>query len=238
MATFGNMTRDIRSLVKKKKEVYEKVMDDSKIRERYVDILGHVDIKKEEVFGVSIKIKEVTKMIDEDRAADVVYMDFTKTFDTFAHGRLVQRIKSHGIHGQLVFFRMEFCDHGVLQGSVLGTLDENVSGLNTLEKGLLKTLQKLDEYLNTPLPEEIDADSMEDVKASSRKFLDGNEMTLADCNLLPKLHIVKVVAKKYRNFDIPKSMMGIWRYLQNAYTRDEFTNTCPGDKEIEIAYGD
>ncbi|XP_020376008.2 chloride intracellular channel protein 4-like [Rhincodon typus] len=107
-----------------------------------------------------------------------------------------------------------------------------------LEKGLLKTLQKLDEYLNTPLPEEIDADSMEDVKASSRKFLDGNEMTLADCNLLPKLHIVKVVAKKYRNFDIPKSMMGIWRYLQNAYTRDEFTNTCPGDKEIEIAYGD
>lgn len=107
-----------------------------------------------------------------------------------------------------------------------------------LEKGLLKTLQKLDEYLNTSLPEEIDADSMEDVKASNRKFLDGNEMTLADCNLLPKLHIVKVVTKKYRNFDIPKSMTGIWRYLQNAYTRDEFTNTCPGDKEIEIAYAD
>lgn len=63
---------------------------------------------------------------------------------------------------------------------------------SALEKSLLKTLQKLDEYLNTALPEEIDADSMEDIKASSRKFLDGNEMTLADCNLLPKLHIVKV----------------------------------------------
>lgn len=36
---------------------------------------------------------------------------------------------------------------------------------------------------------------MEDIKFSTRKFLDGNEMTLADCNLLPKLHIVKVVAK-------------------------------------------
>ncbi|KAJ7304333.1 hypothetical protein JRQ81_011881 [Phrynocephalus forsythii] len=107
-----------------------------------------------------------------------------------------------------------------------------------LERGLLKTLQKLDDYLNTPLPEEIDENSMEDVPVSTRKFLDGDEMTLADCNLLPKLHIVKVVAKKYRNFDIPKAMTGIWRYLSNAYSRDEFTNTCPGDKEIEIAYSD
>ncbi|XP_044853613.1 chloride intracellular channel protein 4 isoform X2 [Mauremys mutica] len=107
-----------------------------------------------------------------------------------------------------------------------------------LERSLLKTLQKLDEYLNTPLPDEIDENSMEDITVSTRKFLDGNEMTLADCNLLPKLHIVKVVAKKYRNFDIPKEMGGIWRYLTNAYSRDEFTNTCPGDKEIEIAYSD
>lgn len=61
-----------------------------------------------------------------------------------------------------------------------------------LERGLLKTLQKLDEYLNSPLPDEIDENSMEDIAVSTRKFLDGNEMTLADCNLLPKLHIVKV----------------------------------------------
>ncbi|XP_060061543.1 chloride intracellular channel protein 4 isoform X2 [Erinaceus europaeus] len=107
-----------------------------------------------------------------------------------------------------------------------------------LERGLLKTLQKLDEYLNSPLPDEIDENSMEDIKFSTRKFLDGNEMTLADCNLLPKLHIVKVVTKKYRNFDIPKGMTGIWRYLTNAYSRDEFTNTCPSDKEVEIAYSD
>lgn len=58
----------------------------------------------------------------------------------------------------------------------------------------MKTLQKLDEYLNSPLPDEIDENSLEDVTVSTRKFLDGNEMTLADCNLLPKLHIVKVRA--------------------------------------------
>lgn len=57
---------------------------------------------------------------------------------------------------------------------------------------MTKALQKLDDYLNSALPEEIDADSMEEEKSSNRKFLDGNELTLADCNLLPKLHIVKV----------------------------------------------
>ncbi|XP_034755408.1 chloride intracellular channel protein 5b isoform X1 [Etheostoma cragini] len=107
-----------------------------------------------------------------------------------------------------------------------------------LEKGLTKALKKLDDYLNSALPEEIDADSMEEEKGSNRCFLDGNELTLADCNLLPKLHIVKVVAKKYRNYDIPSDMSGVWRYLKNAYTRDEFTNTCAADSEIETAYKD
>lgn len=66
------------------------------------------------------------------------------------------------------------------------------TSVSALERGLLKTLQKLDEYLNSPLPDEIDENSMEDIKFSTRRFLDGDEMTLADCNLLPKLHIVKV----------------------------------------------
>lgn len=61
-----------------------------------------------------------------------------------------------------------------------------------LEKGLSRALKKLDDYLNSPLPDEIDANSMEEEKGSSRGFLDGNELTLADCNLLPKLYIVKV----------------------------------------------
>ncbi|XP_008055387.1 chloride intracellular channel protein 5 isoform X2 [Carlito syrichta] len=108
-----------------------------------------------------------------------------------------------------------------------------------LERGLTKALKKLDDYLNTPLPEEIDANTRgDDDKGSRRKFLDGDELTLADCNLLPKLHVVKIVAKKYRNYDIPAEMTGLWRYLKNAYARDEFTNTCAADSEIELAYAD
>ncbi|XP_016139516.1 chloride intracellular channel protein 5a [Sinocyclocheilus grahami] len=108
----------------------------------------------------------------------------------------------------------------------------------SLEKGLLKALKKLDNFLNSPLPDEIDADSTEEEKCSNRKYLDGNELTLADCNLLPKLHVVKVVSKKYRNFEIPSEFSGVWRYLQSAYARDEFTNTCAADRELELAYQD
>ncbi|KAG8511957.1 Chloride intracellular channel protein 5 [Galemys pyrenaicus] len=108
-----------------------------------------------------------------------------------------------------------------------------------LERGLTKVLKKLDDYLNTPLPEEIDANTCGDEdKGSRRKFLDGDDLTLADCNLLPKLHVVKIVAKKYRNYDFPAEMTGLWRYLKNAYARDEFTNTCAADQEIELAYAD
>lgn len=64
--------------------------------------------------------------------------------------------------------------------------------LADLEKGLLKALKVLDNYLTSPLPEEVDETSAEDEGISQRKFLDGNELTLADCNLLPKLHIVQV----------------------------------------------
>ncbi|XP_005994809.1 chloride intracellular channel protein 2 isoform X1 [Latimeria chalumnae] len=106
------------------------------------------------------------------------------------------------------------------------------------EKALLKEFKRLDDYLNTPLPEEIDHNSTEELSASNRKFLDGNKLTLADCNLLPKLHIIKIVAKKYRNLEIPAEMTGVWRYLNNAYTMKEFAHTCPADKEIERAYAD
>ncbi|XP_062954291.1 chloride intracellular channel protein 4-like [Cynocephalus volans] len=107
-----------------------------------------------------------------------------------------------------------------------------------LERGLLKTLRKLDEYLNSPHLMNLMRILWRTLSFLHVNFVDGNEMTLADGNLLPKLHIVKVVAKKYRNFDIPKGMTGIWRYLTKAYSRDEFTNTCPSGQEVEIAYSD
>ncbi|XP_057575299.1 chloride intracellular channel protein 2 isoform X2 [Hippopotamus amphibius kiboko] len=106
----------------------------------------------------------------------------------------------------------------------------------SFEKSLLKEFKRLDDYLNTPLLDEIDPDSAEEPTVSRRLFLDGDQLTLADCSLLPKLNIIKVAAKKYRDFDIPGEFSGVWRYLHNAYAREEFSHTCPEDKEIENTY--
>lgn len=103
-----------------------------------------------------------------------------------------------------------------------------------LEKKFLSNLVQLNNYLETPLPYELDQNPSATV--SSRRFLDGDTLTLADCNLLPKLNIVKVVCKEYRNFDIPKALKGLTCYLENAYKQDEFRHTCPQDFEILDAY--
>lgn len=72
--------------------------------------------------------------------------------------------------------------------------------MKALEKALLKSLRRLDDFLRTPLSEEIDADAVGDLPESTRSFLDGPELTLADCNLLPKLHILKVWSLKFNLF--------------------------------------
>ncbi|XP_076005910.1 chloride intracellular channel protein 1 [Genypterus blacodes] len=114
--------------------------------------------------------------------------------------------------------------------------NSNPQANETLEKGLMKALAKLDSYLGSQLPDEIDENSADDAVPSSRPFLDGMALTLADCNLLPKLHIMKVVSLKYRNFSIPQSFTHLWRYLNASYAREEFSSTCPVDSEIHIAY--
>ncbi|NWY61590.1 CLIC3 protein, partial [Chionis minor] len=103
-----------------------------------------------------------------------------------------------------------------------------------LQRNLLRALLKLDEYLSAPLEYELAHNPR--LQASQRRFLDGDQLTLADCNLLPKLNIVQVVCQHYRHFGIPKDLRGVWRYLNSASETKEFKYTCPNSEEIIQAY--
>ena len=64
------------------------------------------------------------------------------------------------------------------------------------------------------------------------KFLCGDTLKHLDCLMLPKFQHIRVASKAFKDFDIPKEMVGLWKYLKNAYANDTFRKTCPSDQEI------
>ncbi|NXX29930.1 CLIC3 protein, partial [Nicator chloris] len=103
-----------------------------------------------------------------------------------------------------------------------------------LQWRLLRALLKLDEYLNAPLEHELAQDPH--LWASQHHFLDGDHLTLANCNLPPKLNIVQVICQHYGYFGMPKDLRGVWQHLNSASETKEFKYTCPNSREIIQAY--
>ena len=68
------------------------------------------------------------------------------------------------------------------------------------------------------------------------KYIFGNSLTRLDCEVLPKLHHLRVAASHLKRFEIPPTFTGIWRYLNNAYSEEIFLRTCPPDQEIVLQW--
>jgi hypothetical protein len=81
---------------------------------------------------------------------------------------------------------------------------------------LLAELVRLDQYL----------------QETGARYLSRDLPDHLDCLTLPKLQIIRVVAKALKDFDIPAELRGVWRYLAAAYDTPAFRNSCPSDQEI------
>jgi len=65
-------------------------------------------------------------------------------------------------------------------------------------------------------------------------FLCGDTISHLDCEILPKLHHLRVAAGILKGFHISSSYRGIWRYLHAGYNCSVFSKSCPPDQEIVL----
>jgi len=76
------------------------------------------------------------------------------------------------------------------------------------------------------------------LKVLGTPFLGGNTVSHLDCEVLPKLHHLRVAASVLKGFSIPNSFSGIWRYLHSGYNNPIFVKSCPPDQEILLYWAD
>ncbi|CAG0899245.1 unnamed protein product [Darwinula stevensoni] len=76
------------------------------------------------------------------------------------------------------------------------------------------------------------------LQRGKHRFVRSDDLCHLDCEVLPKLHHLRVALAALKGFQLSSGLSGIWRYLHAAYSNDAFVKTCPSDQEIVLHWAD
>ncbi|WKX92993.1 hypothetical protein Q1695_010763 [Nippostrongylus brasiliensis] len=97
-----------------------------------------------------------------------------------------------------------------------------IKGVQSEPTALLSEFQRIEHYL----------------QENSHRFLCSDQPSHLDCQLLPRLHSIRIASKALNNFDIPSNLSNLWRYMKNGYELECFAKSCASDQEIVLYWSD